>query len=305
MNWNDIDFLTDNEDTDELYSVRDGVSHRKTHETMLEDYYTQAETDAEISSEISTAVPLLLEDYYTQAETDAEISSAISTAVASAIEAAYPVGTLRNHPTDLPGTEPLAPNWQLCDGSLISDAASPYNGRRVFNLTGASVELSLDWTADGAGSYAILDEADVFAVSEGDTVAGGGIDAECVVLSIDPATREIVVTQTDLAGEISTTFSNEGLSVVGGANDNLSQADCVQRMTGNTGYILRNVGTQPSGAFTVGNNTSSDISTTGGNNSRDMDFYSANSPNARTSAETYGRTKPHARKMPVYIKIKH
>ena len=232
----------------------------------------------------------------------------------SIVDLIYPVGSLQTHADDFVGATlaSLDDRWKLCDGSLVDDIASAYDDVRVYNLTGDNVVLTLDWTADAGGSYATVDAADRYAVNIGDWIAGTGIDAGGMVTDFVHATGVVTITQIDLAGVISVTLSNDGVSLTGGVSDKLSHADQMQgHQHLSPAYFYSSQAGETHNASLVDNDD--DVGTTTGRVDRTVGTISA--PHvARTddyrSDETNGeprtglRTQPHSRRMPIYIRIK-
>ena len=215
------------------------------------------------------------------------------------------VGTLTMRPEPTGATLPAMPDiWAMASGQTISDAESPFNGKRIYNYNGADVVLTgLAWTADAGGSFATVPEADRLAVGIADDVTGTGIAADTVVVSMDYATGEVIISDVSASGAINTTFTNEGRGAVGGAFGSVGNQ--MQRITGlieSSGF--RSSGANAEGAFSpqsVGTGTSrNDVSVSYWR----FNFNSANSPNARTSSTTNGRTKTDAYKAVFYVRIK-
>ena len=227
---------------------------------------------------------------------------------------AEPVGSLRSR-SEPPGvTLPQLPDaWQRADGQMISDAASPFNGKRIYNYNGANVELSLTWTwLAGSISRATVPLADRLAIGIGDDVIGSGWFDNTVVLSMNYETG-VVEISTMVSGTAPTTFTNEGRGAVGG--DFGSVGNQMQRITGSfdlprrgsnagaslllsqSGAVTRS---ESSGATSINPLALATLSHSGDR----VNFDSANSPNARTSATTNGRTKTDAYKAVYYVRIK-
>jgi hypothetical protein len=230
------------------------------------------------------------------------------------VDSLEPIGTVKDFDKDFGGTPALTAYWKECDGSVISDAGSPYNGKRIRNLNGANVILTLTWTANAGGSFATVNANDITALNVGDWVTGTGIAANSLIKSIVGTT----VTITDIAatGSKSTTFTNDGIFVSGQADSGLSGRDEMQRMTGTFGFsddltleLRAAVETSiTGGAFTYPTEapTRTASFSDGGTRTRSTSvlFDSTNSPNARTSTTTAGRTTPHWRGMVKIMRIK-
>ena len=223
------------------------------------------------------------------------------------------VGIIKMRPEPAGINLPAMPDiWASASGQPITDAESPFNGKRIYNYNGADVVLTgLTWTADAGGSFATVPEADRLAIGIADDVTGTGIAADTVVVSMDYETGEVIISDVDATGETDTTFTNEGRGAVGGSFGSVGNQ--MQRITASTepnGRALTshgNVGpnTQLSGAFNTGSTSFvNEMNDDGTRNLRTLEFDSANSPNARTSATTNGRTKADAYKAVFYVRIK-
>lgn len=202
----------------------------------------------------------------------------------------------------------LPVGWVRADGQLVDDLQSPWNGRRVHNVNGADVVLTLTWTADALGSYATVDAADLPALSVGDWVAGSGIAAEAMIQDITGTT--VTITDTAATGSIASTFNNDGLYLGGGPVSGVTLADQMQRVTGSVEQVrMGGAGSSTvSGAIDVtvlGPYSYSGFSdSSGGSNRNNISFDSAGSPRARTSSSTAGRTRPHTLKLVSVVRIK-
>ena len=114
-----------------------------------------------------------------------------------------------------------SPLFVECNGQKINDVESTtFNNKRVPNLNGASVILTLSFTSDAGGSYATASMDDVAAIGIHDWVAGVGIASSSLVKAVDYSTGVIVLTDTTASGSITTTFSNEGRGIIGGTTFN-------------------------------------------------------------------------------------
>lgn len=218
------------------------------------------------------------------------------------------VGEVRSRLEPTGVTLPTMPSYyQSANGALVSDSDSPYNGKRLPNLNGGDVTLTLTFTADAGGAYATIDDADKLAVGMHDWASDGvvSIEANSYVKSIDYSTGVVIISDTTTSGSVTVTFSNEGRSLVGGAFD--SVGDQMQRITGHTHSMRRQSisGDDRHGALYA--------SQSGGKRcARDSDegryihlaIDSSLSPNARTGAETWDKTKTDAYKAVMYIRIK-
>lgn len=217
-----------------------------------------------------------------------------------------PIGTIKPHPVGLPGVVALGDEFKLCDGSVVSDAGSPMNGNRVPNLVGADVVLSVTWTADSGGAYGTIPVADAYALGIHDYVAGTGIAEHSVIKSIDYVTGAIVISDPAATGTIESTFWNEGRGIIGGAFG--SVGDQGQKLTGAFGiddYASKSgvyEGIFSGKTTRVGAWATRRDSTTGDYHKIMVD--TSGSPNARTSADTWGKTKTDAYRMKYYMRIK-
>ena len=204
--------------------------------------------------------------------------------------------------------------YALLNGQLINDAESTlFDGKRVPNAIGADVTLILSFTADGAGAYATVDEADRMAIGIHDDITGTGIADDTVVKSMDYSTGFLRISDTAAVGSKSVTFTNEGRSPKGGIVAG-TVGNQMQRITGSLLDTLNGtvtlLGDSPStltGAFTKGGLVSGASRFTMSSTSdpgRSFDFDSADSPNARTTATTNGRTTGDCFNVALYMKIK-
>lgn len=218
------------------------------------------------------------------------------------ISAGYAVGDFKIY-ADMSGTSALPAEFQDCDGSVISDADSPYNGKRIYNINGGDVTETLTWTADAGGAYATVSADDLYALNEGDDVTGSGIAADTKITDISGTT--VTISDVSASGSISTTFTNDGLAVYGGSGG--SQGDQGQLLTGyveHRGTFANVADRRISGVFSWDEtNNYAGYSGAAGASST-LEFSSSNSPNARTSATTAGRTRSHARILKVAMRIK-
>jgi hypothetical protein len=211
--------------------------------------------------------------------------------------------------TDFPGAETPSDMWKFCDGSVISDSDSPLNGKRAYNLCGGDVVLTLTWTADGGGSYATIASDDRFGVAESDWLSGTGVDTGAIVTSYDRDTGEIIISQTDLSGSVSTTFTNDGEYLGGGSNDKITAGD---QMQGHWHEMHDNAD-----QYTTSDGDVGILGTSGGGDKglRAATTFSTSAytpmrceipRNDGTNGEprTGTRTRPHTQFMPVYMRIK-
>ena len=114
------------------------------------------------------------------------------------------------------GVTPVLPAiWAECNGAVINDAESIYDGYRTRNLNGGDVVLTLTWTADAGGSYATVPATDITGLNVGDWVTGSGIEAGSLISDITGTT--VTITDIDATGEIESTFTNDGVYIGGGS----------------------------------------------------------------------------------------
>ena len=199
----------------------------------------------------------------------------------------------------------LSTPFYECNGQMIDDAESIFDDTRLPNLNGANVILTLTFTSDAGGSYATCPLADIPALGLHDWVTGSGIADHTWIADIDYSTGEVILSDTAASGSIVCTFSNEGRGIVGGGFG--SVGDQGQRLTGEIiGIGGEHPGTHtPSGVFyKISNGVSRPAYAISDSNSWDDGFDSSLSPYARTSAETWGKTKTDAYKLTYYMRIK-
>ena len=204
--------------------------------------------------------------------------------------------------TDFAGSSTISSLYKACDGTVISDSGSSSNGKRIRNLNGEDVVLTVSWTADAGGAYATVPLTDVTALNVGDWVTGSGIAADTMIKAIDEDTGIISITDIAASGSISTTFNNDGIFVAGGSNTKVSGGDQMQRITGNTDVAAPTITTV--GVFTKILEDAGIFASGAAYTRYELYFDSANSPDARTSATTAGRTKVHHRRLKAFMKIK-
>ena len=71
--------------------------------------------------------------------TNAEIVSAQFRAqFQGLLDAAAPIGSLKEWLKNFPNTPPLSANWAECNGQVLNDPQSPYNGIALPDLNGAT-----------------------------------------------------------------------------------------------------------------------------------------------------------------------
>ena len=205
------------------------------------------------------------------------------------------------------GTPTISDHWKECDGSAVNDAASPYNGIRLYNLNGANVSFSVTWTADVGGAYATIVDADINALNVGDSVTGTGITNVNGLPPkiIDITGNTVTIADTAANGVIAdTTFTNDGVYLGGGSGG--SVADEMQQITGDTTSALnRNLFQTATGAL-VGQGSETNRyqeSSVAGGVYRSINFDSAQSL-AEGGARTGSRTHPHTRFVKMVMRIK-
>ena len=194
--------------------------------------------------------------------------------------------------------------YALLNGQLINDAASIFDGKRVPNAVGADVVLTLAFSPDGAGATATVPEADRMAIGIHDDVNGSGIASNTVVKSMNYSTGELILSDVSASGSIEVTFTNEGRSPKGGSVAG-TVGNQMQRITGHVNIPIQD-GTSSAGVFSekIKISTTTQLATTAGTLSNRLDFNSANSPNARVTATTNGKTTGDCFKVALYVKIK-
>lgn len=216
-----------------------------------------------------------------------------------------PIGTIKDWDKSFPSTPALTSLFKECDGSLISDSDSPYNGYRIRNLNGANVVLTLTWTADAGGSYATVAATDLTALGEGDDVSGTGIAANSTITDITGTT--VTISDAAATGSISSTFTNDGDFVRGSSSSGVGKLDAMQRITGkiSTGGATGNLYVE--GAFTTqtgqpGQSDRLNQSATVG--TERVVFDSANSTSPNNAKTDDNETYPKYKTMVKIMKIK-
>jgi hypothetical protein len=285
--------------------------------------YDLADLDADLTAEAGVNVYLTLAvingaqhgvDLYVSYKTIGDIIDAgtineIMDDVTELFQGSLLIGGLTSR-CEMPGvTLPSLPaSLAACSGQLISDAASPFNGKRLPNLNGENVVLTLTFTATAGGATATVSEADRAAIALHDWVAGSGIAALTYVKSFNYSTGALVISDAAASGSIPTTFSNEGRSIVGGATFG-SVGDAMQVITGELDVSVhratdRTLLENASGAITLTRNLNraviTNLSAGVALANAGMNFNSAASPNARTGT----KTKADAYRMAYYMRIK-
>ena len=200
-----------------------------------------------------------------------------------------PIGTIQAVDTSFPNTPAVDPKWTECNGSIIP-IGSVYSGYRTRNLNGANVNLSVTWTADGGGAYATLASTDITGVNVGDWVSGTGISSVNgqPAMVIDITGTVITINDTAANGAISSTFTNDGVYIAGGASG--SNFDTLQNhwheffQSSDTGAIDGTTGAKNFGV--LGEQRVQDPITDGSNG----------------DVRTGNRTRPHTRYLKYYMK---
>ena len=189
----------------ERMAVRDGSGDAKAViETALLDYITSGVLDTYVKNYIESGAV----DDYVKAKGE-------------------PIGTIKDWDKTLSGTPALDATWHECDGSMIDDADSPYDGQRIRNLNGADVILTgIVW----ASGVATIPSADLPALAVGDYVAGSGIDSEAYITDITGTT--VTMSDTSFSDTVTTTFSNDGRFVGGGETSGDGKRDNVPNVVG-------------------------------------------------------------------------
>lgn len=101
-----------------------------------------------------------------------------------------------------------------CNGQVISDGASPYNGQRVRNLNGQTVLNVLVTAIDDINKLLTVSLNDVWAFSVGDTLSFTGASVpDAVVGSVNETTGEILIS--DSTGWTGTSFPATSYSLIG------------------------------------------------------------------------------------------
>ena len=139
-----------------------------------------------------------------------------------------PVGTIKSWDKTFPNTPALSDSYVECDGSVISDSESVYNGYRSRNLNGANVVLALTWTADAGGAYATVSATDVTALAVGDKVSGSGItpvSGDNYTYITDITGTTVTISDVSASGTISSTFTNDGRFLRGATDSGDGQID--------------------------------------------------------------------------------
>jgi hypothetical protein len=177
-------------------------------------------------------------DYLTSGVLDSYIENlATSGVLDSYIKAnSEPIGTVKDWNKSFPDTPALDATWKECDGSVIDDVDSPYNGRRIDNLNGANVSFTVTW----ASGVATVSENDVSGIGVGDSVAGSGIASGAYITVISGTT--VTMSDTAFSGTVDTTFANDGRFIGGGTVSGVSKRDNVPNIEGELGFRNNSAG---------------------------------------------------------------
>jgi hypothetical protein len=177
----------------------------------------------------SASTPLNLTDilYLLQGSgTDRDRQTSLEDLQAAIVTTLSPIGEIKQYDKSFPNTPTISTNWVECDGALISDSDSPYDGYRARNLNGGSVVLSGVVWASGVATVAATD---VTGLGVGDFVVGSGIAADSYITNITG--NVVTISDTAFSGTISTTFSNDGRFIRGGSTSGVSENHAVQDHT--------------------------------------------------------------------------
>lgn len=227
----------------------------------------------------------------------------------AAVNNALATGHAIGEPFPVFGVTISSPLFVECNGQKINDVESAtFHNKRIPNLNGGSVILTATFTADAGGSYATIPIADIPALALHDWVAGVGIASHSWIKAIDYSTGVIIISDIATSGSITTTFTNEGRGIIGGEFG--SVGDQKQRLTGTVGNSSseHNFVNLSAGALYVEDIASRKIASPSANTyagwGRKISLDTSLSPYARTSADTWGKTKTDAYRMKYYMRIK-
>jgi len=106
-----------------------------------------------------------------------------------------PIGTTILIDSSLPGTPVPGNSWAIENGQVISDSESPYNGKRIRNLVGAVIALTV-LSFSNTLKTITLSLNDISAVAVWDKVSGTGIPANSFVLTVNYSTGVIQIGST-------------------------------------------------------------------------------------------------------------
>lgn len=101
-----------------------------------------------------------------------------------------PVGTSILVDSNLPGTPVPGNSWAVENGQMILNADSPYNGKRIRNLVGAVIILTV-LSFSNTLKTVTFSLNDIFAVNVWDKISGTGIPANSFVLSVNYSTGTV------------------------------------------------------------------------------------------------------------------
>lgn len=106
-----------------------------------------------------------------------------------------PIGTTILIDSSLPGTPVPGNSWAIENGQVISDSESPYSGKRIRNLVGAVIALTV-LSFSNTLKTITLSLNDISAVAVWDKVSGTGIPANSFVLTVNYSTGVIQIGST-------------------------------------------------------------------------------------------------------------
>lgn len=224
---------------------------------------------------------------------------------------AIPIGIPFDYDKSDPDVPDLPDSIVELNGQWINDADSYFYNRRVRNLNGADVILTIDWTADVDGAYATIPTADLYALTKGDDVSGSGVASNTTIKSITGNT--VVISDASASGEIETTFNNRGKFIRGSSSSGAGKADAMQRITGDASSTndggcgqIRQDGSGEnnlSGAFQLGDTYSYRWEAQVGT-SYSLNFDSANSTSPKPAKTNDDETYPTYTEMVKVMRIK-
>ena len=201
------------------------------------------------------------------------------------------------------------PEWFWpCDGTAISDAESPWNGQIMPNINNVAKTKSVTFSS-GSTTATMSNTDDIVA---GALVTTSAVPTGTKVLSINGSTQVTLSNSATASATQTTTIGgNGGIFLQGGVSAGTFSPDQMQRITGSMDanrfsttliHFIRST----AGAFGRSKLGKNNIDSLSGNElyAANLTFNSGDSPDARTSTDTWGETKPMSVTAPVYIKIK-
>jgi len=219
------------------------------------------------------------------------------------------IGDVKHVHEDFPNAPAQPAWWAAMDGSLISDADSPFNGYRLPNDNGADVVLTVTW----ASGVATIPATDVTALAVGDRVAGSGIAAGAVIDDITGTT--VTMSDTSFSGSsVSTTFNNPGRFWRAAETSGPGKNDAMQRITGVAKFgshfsgLNGNLAKTVNGVFSLNNSGSGSyngVPSSGSYGARGITFNSADSISPNPAKTNDEETHPVYRQYVGYMKIKN